>query len=391
MSCAVPGPARVVAAPCASCQDPSALRSALEKVLTPQFAAYGSVSGQKLLLKPNLLAWRKAEDPACVHPAILLECAKVFLDAGAQVSVLENPAVQTADAVIRAMGLEDEFKRLNVPVASFSRFGPAENLPGQCFRRLEIAQEIREFNAVIDLAKAKTHGMMILTLCVKNLFGLVKGSDRLAWHLNVGRDFARFADVLLDIYLAVRPRFNLVDAVVCMEGNGPGSGDPARRGWIFGGTDALALDAWLAPLLTGKNAPEIPIVNNARVRGILPSFEVIGTAPDIKPLSLPPPPGLLCEWGVALPPGMKKLLRKYLVAHPALHKEKCVGCGLCARLCPAHCLRIVKGYPKFDYAQCIRCFCCLEHCPHGAVAMRRGVLMGVAEKLEKLVRQLASR
>ncbi|MBQ9337050.1 MAG: DUF362 domain-containing protein [Lentisphaeria bacterium] len=378
----------VTAAPCRDYES-ARLRSALERVIAPQLAQYGSLSGRKLLLKPNLLAWRRADDPACVRPALLLECVKVFLDAGAKVSILENPAVQTAPAVIRAMGLTDELERLGVEVRSFADFAPVRPLPEMRFRNFELAREYLDFDVVADLAKAKTHGMMTLTLCVKNLFGLVKGSERMAWHLNVGRDFSCFADMLLDIYLAVRPQFNIVDAVICMEGNGPGSGTPADRGWIFGGTDSLALDSWLAPLLLG-GGEELLLVRRARERGLLSGYEVIGETPEIAPLQLPPPPGLLCEWGVMLPPGLKKQLRELLVARPVLDPEKCIGCGLCAKMCPPATLKVVDGKARFDYPNCIRCFCCQEHCPQGAITIRKGVLMGLMETMERGVRKLFS-
>ena len=367
------------------------LRSALEQVIEPQIRRYGTVSGKKILLKPNLLAWRRDHDPACVNPAFLLECAKIFLDAGAKVSILENPAVQTAPAVIRAMGLKEPLEKLGVEVKSFTEFAPVKNHPGMRFRNFELAREYLDFDAVADLPKAKTHGMMTLTLCVKNLFGLVKGSERMAWHLNVGRDFGCFADMLLDIYLAVRPQFNVVDAVVCMEGNGPGSGTPAERGWVFGGTDSLALDAFLAPLLIGRSGEDLLLVRRAQERGLTTGFEFSGTLPDIQPLELPPPPGLLCEWGVFLPPGLKKQLREWLVARPVLQKDKCIGCGLCAKLCPPATLKIVGGKACFDYPGCIRCFCCQEHCPQGAITMKKGVLMGFMEAMERLVRRIVSR
>ena len=379
--------ASVYAAQCSGYQDAGRLRSALEQVIAPQIAKYGSLSGRKLMLKPNLLAWRRNEDPACVHPAFLLECAKVFLDAGAEVSILENPAVQSAPAVIRAMGLTDPLAKLGVEVKSFSRFAAAKNLPEMRFHHFELAQEYLDFDAVADLPKVKTHGMMTLTLCVKNLFGMIKGSERMAWHLNVGRDFSCFADMLLDIYLAVRPQFNVADGIICMEGNGPGSGNPTERGWVFGGTDSLALDAFLAPLLIGSDR-ELLLLKRARERGLLPEIEPPAEIPRIEPLKLPPPPGLICEWGVMLPPGLKKYLREWLVARPVLQPEKCVGCGLCAKMCPPATLKIVDGKARFDYPGCIRCFCCQEHCPQGAITIRKGILMGTLETMERAVRSL---
>ncbi|MBO5688392.1 MAG: DUF362 domain-containing protein, partial [Lentisphaeria bacterium] len=226
------------------------LRPALEKVFAPQLAAYGDLHGKKVLLKPNLLSFRGGKDIISVHPAFLLETAKMFLDHGAgSVTVMENPAVQSAPAILRAMGILDELEKLGVKCANFADYQPIMPPDGSRFRSIELATEYREFDAVADLATAKTHAMMTLTLCVKNLFGLVSGKSRLGWHLAAGQDFERFADLLLDIYQTVMPQFNFLDAVTGMEGNGPGSGTPVELGFIAGASDALVLDAAVAPRL----------------------------------------------------------------------------------------------------------------------------------------------
>ena len=376
------------AAPCPSYQDEKTLRCAIEKVLAPQIASYGHLSGSRVLLKPNLLAYRKEDDLACVHRKFLLESVRSFLDAGAKVTLMENPAVQSAEAVIRAMGLEEELRRLDVKVASFRNFAKMEGFREELtFHNLEVAREFEDFDAVCDIAKAKTHGMMTLTLCVKNLFGLIRGSDRMAWHLNVGRNFSLFADMLLDIYLTVRPAFNLVDAIVCMEGNGPGSGTETSRNFVFGGNDALCVDSFLAPLLTGGKK-ELLILENARRRNLLPEYEFISPpVENFAALELPPEPGLLCEWGVFLPPGLKKYLREWVIARPVVEPSKCIGCGLCAKLCPPQSLKIRNGKAWFDYPECIRCFCCQEHCPQGAITIRKSFLMDLFSGSEKLIRK----
>ena len=166
------------------------LRTALEQLVEGQLRETGGVAGKKLLLKPNLLAWRHSNDIACVHPAVIVETARIFLEAGAsEVSILENPAVQTTPAILRAMGIEQELEDLHVRTANFTDYRRIARPEGVKFHNLELAAECLEYDAVIDLAKAKTHAMMILTLCVKNLFGLVKGSERMGWHLAVGKDF----------------------------------------------------------------------------------------------------------------------------------------------------------------------------------------------------------
>jgi len=361
-----------------------ALRSALETVLAEQIASFGGVSGKKIMLKPNLLLWRRADDIACVHPSVIVETAGIFLDAGAaEVAVLENPGVQTAPAILHSMGIFDELKKRNVKIANFADYRKMSMPENVRFHNLELAAEFLEFDAVVDIAKAKTHAMMTLTLCVKNLFGLVKGSERMGWHLAVGKDFSQFADMLLDIWLTVRPRFNILDAVTCMEGNGPGSGTAVQRGFLAGSSDSLALDASSAAVL---GVPDLLLLRNAKQRGLLPEFTNSGEVPPVNPLKLPDPPGILVEWGVFLPPFLKPFLRNFVISKPLLDKNLCVGCGLCVKVCPPQSLKLKNGKPVFNLPECIRCYCCQEHCPKGAIRPYKTFSMRIAGGIENAVR-----
>ena len=380
---------RLAFAPCAD-YSPENLRPALEHVLHPQIEAVGGVSGKSVMLKPNLLAWRRDNDPQAVHPQFIVETAKVFLDAGAsRVAILENPAIQTAPQVLKAMGVADELKKLGVTSANFANYKKQPPLDAVCFRNLEIADEFREYDFVADLAKAKTHGMMTLTFCVKNLFGLVNGGDRLAWHLAVGRDYDKFADMLLDLYLVVRPAFSLLDAVTCMEGNGPGSGTPADRHFIAGGTDALALDNVAAKVL-GVDPDTLPLIKRAKARGLLAdpvTVDIPDDLPVCEPLALPDRPVLdmaQMQLGVGIPKLLQKPLYKLLVVNPVLDPAKCVGCGVCVKMCPPKSLKLVDSRPAFDLPHCIRCFCCQEHCPKGAIEPRMTRTMRFVKAVGKL-------
>ena len=214
--------------------------SRLKEILLPQIAERGGVEGKRIMLKPNLLAWRREDDIACVHPSVIVGTARIFQESGAaEVAILENPAVQTAPAVLEAMGILETLQGMGVYCANFRDYRKLETEENVRFHDLEIAAEYRNYDYVCDICKVKTHAMMTLTLCVKNLFGLVNGSARLGWHLAVGRDFDQFADLLLDLYLRVKPAFNVADGILCMEGNGPGSGTAAHRGFLAGSTDSL--------------------------------------------------------------------------------------------------------------------------------------------------------
>ena len=373
----------------ARCEDYSQenLQRALKKVLAPQLEAFGSLEGKSVLLKPNLLAWKKDEDPTCVHPQFIVETARLFLEAGAKkVAVWENPAVRSVPAILESMKIAGTLTEMGVEYANFTDFKMRTFPLDAVFKEAEIASEHLEFDCIANLAKVKTHGMMTLTLAVKNLFGFVSGSERLAWHLKVRRNFALFADFLLDLYLEIKPQFNLLDGIIAMEGNGPGSGTPVACHFIAGSSDSLALDAATAPLLGVR---DLLTVTQAEKRGIMPTFVCTGEIPELPPLLLPDPPAPLYRWGLPLPSGIREIMRQRLLARPKVETDKCIGCGLCAKMCPPLSLKIINGKPKFRLSECIRCCCCQEHCPKGAIRFRTNLLLRGVEKLRTLLSFLA--
>jgi len=70
-----------------------------------------------------------------------------------------------------------------------------------------------------------------------------------------------------------------------------------------------------------------------------------------------------------------RLVKPIPAAKPIFDKEKCIGCGQCAEICPADAL-IIQGIEhevaSADYNKCIRCYCCHEICPVDAITIEQG-------------------
>jgi Pyruvate/2-oxoacid:ferredoxin oxidoreductase delta subunit/flavodoxin len=56
---------------------------------------------------------------------------------------------------------------------------------------------------------------------------------------------------------------------------------------------------------------------------------------------------------------------------PFYADEKCNGCGLCARECPAKTISMVNGKPSWG-AKCYQCMRCINSCPQSAIQYGKG-------------------
>jgi ferredoxin len=198
-------------------------------------------------------------------------------------------------------------------------------------------------------------------------------------HLQAGADPAFFALMLLELAERFPPALSIMDAVVGMEGNGPGSGDPVQLGALLASPHPLALDT-VATTLVGLNERQVWTQRVARETGrpgsCITDITVFGPEPaTLRPKRFRPAP--TSDVGFGLPAPLKRTLRRALTARPEI-AGNCVRCGDCVRHCPPHAMTLADRGVQIDDRACIRCFCCQELCPHGAIVTRQGVLLRIA-------------
>lgn len=223
-------------------------------------------SGDRILLKPNLIAPKGPEKPAQTHPNIILEMARLFKDYGAKPVIGDSPAWGSAQQCGQALGLTEPLKQLDIPLITLKR-GRFRRL-GHPPHWVYMSIDALEADAVINLPKFKAHQQLTATLAIKNMFGCVVGKQKPFWHYAQGKSLLQFGHFLLDICQAVHPMFTLIDAVVAMQGPGPINGWPYPMGLLISGTDPVTCEQACIHLL--KQPPALfPVYNAIRKRNLL--------------------------------------------------------------------------------------------------------------------------
>lgn len=363
--------------------DRSGAELALERLLAPLGGMEAFVKpGQRVLIKPNMLSGKSPDKAVTTHPEIVRAVICAAQTAGGIVSVGDSPGVGTARQVAARCGILAVVEETGATFAPFEE--SVEIAPrGGTFHRLELAREVLDADVVINLPKLKTHQMMGMTCGVKNLFGAVVGLRKPRIHLQAGADKAFFALMLLELADRIRPALTIVDAVTCMEGDGPGSGDPVQVGVLLAGAEPLAVDV-IAAELTGLAPRSIWTLEQARATGRPFSrreeIELLGVPlHQLRPRTFKAAKQTDLHFG--LPERLRRPLRRALTARPVVDHQACRRCGICVTSCPPRAMSLHANRVQIDEHRCILCFCCHELCPYGALHTRQGILLRLFGRL----------
>lgn len=332
--------------------------------------------GSRVLVKTNLLKKNKPEDAVTTHPYIVEGVVRYLQDLDCKVIVGDSPGGPFTKRILKGIyetsGLIGVQERTNCELNYDVDSKDIYNKNAEFMKHMKIVKAFDEVDYVVSCAKLKTHGMMTYTGAVKNLFGVIPGVTKADYHLKMN-DPNNFANMLLDICEYIKPVFSIIDAIECMEGNGPSSGDIRKVGLIMASEDPYLLDYW-AVKVAGIDYKLVPTITESLKRNLLKSSDIerfsldVG-AYDIKPFKLPDSANVNFIGG-RVPGFVEEFIINSLRPVPAINKEICISCKICLENCPAKVIVMENGKPKINTKNCIRCFCCHELCPKKAIDIK---------------------
>jgi uncharacterized protein (DUF362 family) len=197
------------------------------------------LSTASVLIKPNLCLPHKDSNGTITSVTLIRALCEYLIGEGVGRIIIADHTLQTADMfetneiVTYARGNP----RISLMLANEQRYYTPRPVEGKVLKTTESLKILDKVNYFINLATAKHHSATHVSLCIKNLMGVIW--DRKVFHTEIDLDQA-----LADLTTAIRPQLNIVDASRVLLNRGPvGPGPLEKPGKIYAGTDMLAVDS----------------------------------------------------------------------------------------------------------------------------------------------------
>jgi uncharacterized protein (DUF362 family) len=220
--------------------------------------------GGRVVLKPNLLTGREPQYAVSTNPAVMGALTALCLQAGAAEVVVLDHSTSEASTAFQVSGIEQAVRKAGgrVKYLTDRNFDQVRIPQGRLLTSWPLVSDIFEADTFINVPIAKTHGMAVLTMAMKNLMGIM-GGMRGAIHVD-------FDTKIVDLNSLVRPHLVLLDATRILVRNGPTGGsldDVELRDTVVAGTNQASVDAY-GTTLFGMKPTDLAYLVNAQRRGI---------------------------------------------------------------------------------------------------------------------------
>ncbi len=342
--------------------------------------------GSSVLLKPNMLTARAPEYAVTTHPEFIRAVILLLKEIGAEVSVGDSPAgghkwekIWT-DTGIKKICQEENVRLIPFENAKIIKFKKDQNIP--------ILKELDDFDAMISLPKLKTHILTKVTGAIKNSYGLVIGHAKSHFH-SVYPSPRKMSEFIGELYGHIKPDFVIMDAIVCMEGDGPNTGYPFNAGVIFAGRDGVAVDS-CAIRVFGYDYKDIMHITVAAGKGYgiadWDSIEKLGDG--FEELEKIRGKRSKADFLFKIPEKLFFVITMITKSRPSIDVAKCAKCGICIKACSQKAIFKKNEMYNVTASRCVLCMCCIEACSYQAISLRSSKVWEFLLKGRQLLNKL---
>jgi len=195
----------------------------------------GLEGGENVLIKPNVCNPKNPEGMVLTDFRVVKAVIDLAREEGCDATVVESDNIAgTAESRVEGSGLMELLSEWDVPFMNLSHGDYEEHQVAGV--NLRIPRAVLDAEYLVNLPKMKTCAHTLLTLGVKNLYGVFQQAKKSKYHSKL--------DAILP-YLAktVRCDLTLADGLTCMEGNGPIVGNPVCLNLFVAGRNVVAVDS----------------------------------------------------------------------------------------------------------------------------------------------------
>lgn len=227
--------------------------------------------GNSVLIKPNVKNPSPPGYGVITDPRVVAPLVDLVREAGAGRIMIAEGAAYPSGAYDTFAAYEfSGYKRLaqekNVELVDLNSYDSIDLIVpnGIVLDRVRVGRSVTSADVVINVPVLKTHTECLFSGCLKNWsVGIAAREEKKLLH-RVG-----IHDSIVDVHTAVTPDFNVIDAVVALEGDGPNlpPGKAKPLGLILAGINPVSVDAVAASIM-GIPPREVKHIVKAESRGL---------------------------------------------------------------------------------------------------------------------------
>jgi len=227
--------------------------------------------GDRVVVKPNICNSKNPYGMVLTDFRILKEVLRMLQEKSGNIVVVESDNIAgPADRRAKETGLLELLEGLGVEFINLSE--DEHEVHEVAGKKLRLPQTVLDADYLVNLPKLKTCGHTLVTLSIKNLFGVIQRAKKNKLH-------RRLDEILPYLAKAVGSDLIVLDGLTAMEGNGPVIGTPREVGVVVASKNLVSVDSVCSRLM-GFDPSEIGHIAGAHALGLgeigLEEIDVLG-------------------------------------------------------------------------------------------------------------------